>query len=182
MELASDILVAVVSVAVVAWFIVGGVGHFRSKTMPVGAMVISLVVLLTTANMLALTLLFPQPIWAQLAGVVIELGSAVLFYSALRASRRAGLRYAFDVEGPDSLVTHGPYRFIRHPFYASYVLFTGGWAIASWTFWGFLNFVVLTIMYIIAARVEEQKFATGPLADQYAEYRRRAGLFWPKLI
>ena len=80
-----------------------------------------------------------------------------------------------------SLVTSGPYRVVRHPFYTSYLIFWVAMTLGAWSVWGIAVLVLLTAMYTVAARTEEAKFAATPMAGEYAEYRKRAGMFWPKL-
>lgn len=182
MDLIGDVIVTVVSVAILVQHIWALRGHFTSETMATGARVTSAAALLTCICLLILIWSHPQPGWAQLAGILIELGSLVLFWAAIRASRAARLRFAFDDHPPHSLVTMGPYNYVRHPFYTSYLLFWIGWAMATWSLWSILPLIIITILYVKAAKFEERLFATTPLAEDYAAYRERAGLFWPRRI
>jgi protein-S-isoprenylcysteine O-methyltransferase Ste14 len=181
MELFFDLVISAVSIAVVVQYAWALRAHFSSKTVPDGTKLITVTVVVTTLVYTGLVWLVTQPLWAQLTGLVIELLSLALFWAAISASRQARLRLAFDAENPDSLVSEGPYRFIRHPFYTSYLIFWIGWAIATWSAWALLPLAALVAIYVAAARGEEQKFARSPLAQKYAEYRTRTGFFWPRL-
>ncbi|WP_240229672.1 methyltransferase family protein [Devosia lacusdianchii] len=182
MELIADLVVTVVSIAILAQHVWALRGHFASETMANGARVTSAAALLTCACLLLLVWTHSQPIWAQVVGVLIELGSLALFWAAIKASRTARLRFAFDDQPPHSLVTIGPYQYVRHPFYTSYLLFWIGWAIATWSLWSVLPLIIVATLYVLAARMEERLFATTALADEYAAYRQRAGLFWPRRL
>ncbi|HEV7276896.1 MAG TPA: isoprenylcysteine carboxylmethyltransferase family protein [Devosiaceae bacterium] len=175
-----DVLATAVAIAVIAQYTWSMRGHFSSKSMPRGAVVISVVVLLSTALLLVLQWTLAQPAWAVLLGIALELGSLVLFWAAIRASRQARLRLAFDEENPDTLVTEGPYRYLRHPFYTSYLIFWTGWAIAVWSVWALVPLLAIAIVYVIAAKGEERKFERTTLADQYRAYKRRTGFLWPR--
>jgi protein-S-isoprenylcysteine O-methyltransferase Ste14 len=180
MDLALDLLTTAVAVAVLAQYSWSMRGHFSSKGMPQGAILIAVVVLAATAFLLVLQWLLPQPPWAVLLGLAVELGSLVLFWAAIRASRNARLRLAFDEENPDTLVTEGPYRYLRHPFYTSYLIFWAGWAIAVWSPWSLLPLLAIVVIYVTAARGEERKFEKTALARDYQAYKQRTGFLWPR--
>ncbi|PTM96465.1 methyltransferase family protein [Mycoplana dimorpha] len=180
METALDLAITGISIAVVGFYAWSLRGHFSSASMPFTMRVVSAAVTLTTLLFLYLTWGRLQPAGAQLVGLGLEIAAALLFWWAISASRTARLRYAFDPDKPDSLVTVGPYRLVRHPFYTSYIIFWAGWAVATWTLWSILPVLAFVVIYVVAARGEEAKFAATPLAAEYAAYRRRTGFLVPK--
>jgi protein-S-isoprenylcysteine O-methyltransferase Ste14 len=107
--------------------------------------------------------------------------SFVLFWAAIRESSRARLLAAFDEKLPSSLLTTGPYAYVRHPFYTSYLLLWTGWSVATWSLWAVPPLAIIIMVYWSAARDEERKFAATPMAEDYAEYATRTGRFFPKL-
>ena len=181
MELIIDLIVTALSVAVVVQYSWALKGHFRSKKMPLGTVMISVVVIATSAVFLALMWWQAQPATASLVGLALEALSLWLFWAAIRASRAAQLKMAFDVQNPHALVTEGPYRYLRHPFYTSYVVFWIGWAIATWSAWALAPLVLITVIYVAAALGEERKFSRTAMSAEYDAYRRRTGFFWPRL-
>lgn len=181
MEVLLDVLVTVVAAAVIGAYSWSVKAHFRSEAMPPGARVIATVVTISGLSMLALTWFVGQPAPAQALGASVMLASAALFAWAIHASRRADLRFIYDPEHPRSVIEEGPYRFVRHPFYVSYVLFWLGWAVATWSIVAAVPVVALTWLYVRAARLEESSFATSPLAGSYAGYQQRVGFFLPRL-
>ncbi len=79
-----------------------------------------------------------------------------------------------------TLVTHGPYRWVRHPFYdvgflwlTSLSLLTANWLLAL------LGAGVMT-MLAIRSRVEEAKLIER-FGDEYRAYARRTGKFFPRI-
>jgi protein-S-isoprenylcysteine O-methyltransferase Ste14 len=156
-------------------------GHFASERMTTGARIISLGALAACFALLLLLWSQAQPLGAQIVGIAVMVASLALFWAAVRASREAKLRFAFDEALPRSLVTIGPYAQIRHPFYTSYLLFWIGWGIAVWSIWALIPILVMAALYTVAARYEENLLGDSDMATAYAEYRQRAGMFWPKL-
>ena len=78
------------------------------------------------------------------------------------------------------LVTHGPYRWVRHPFYdvvflwgLSLSLLTANWLLAL------LGFSAFTMM-VLRTRIEEKKLIER-FGDEYRAYASRTGQFLPHL-
>jgi protein-S-isoprenylcysteine O-methyltransferase Ste14 len=181
LEFAFDLLVTLVAVAVVSQYTWSGRGHFQSDKMPLGSMVISLTVIVTSLFDLSLIWTAAQPVVAQLIGLVTMIAAGVFFWVVVRESKAARLRLAFDEQGPRSLVMTGPYAYVRHPFYTSYIVFWAGLAISTWSIIAIFPFAILVVIYVFAAQVEEGKFARSAMAEEYAAYKARTGRFWPRL-
>jgi protein-S-isoprenylcysteine O-methyltransferase Ste14 len=180
LDLTVDIVVAVVSWAVVAQHIWATRGHFVSERMEMGARLLALLVIASTLVFTVLLFTGPHPLWPVVIGVLLELGSLALFWGAIRASRQAQLHFAFDPDPPHSVLDRGPYRYVRHPFYTSYMLFWLGWGLATWSPWAIPLVVIIVAFYWVAARGEERRFAGTPFGAEYERYKRSAGLFWPR--
>ena len=181
MGLFGDLLVLVVSLAIVGQHIWATRDHFVSKKMAPLALALGLLVVATTLIFSVLLFFFEAPAATTIIGLVLELASLALFWAAIRTSRQAKLLFAFDPGLPHGLLDVGPYRYVRHPFYTSYLLFWIGWALAIWSVWTLPLLLLFIAFYVAAATGEERKFAATDLGGDYASYRRRAGLFWPKL-
>lgn len=107
--------------------------------------------------------------------------SLLLFLSTCRANIETKLTPIYSTNTPVHLVTKGPYRFIRHPFYSAYLLNYVGIAVVSSSIPALLAVALVYGIYHHATTVEEQKFSHSPLADDYALYKRKAGRFLPAL-
>jgi len=180
MDLILDLVLSLVSLSVIAQYSWSLKAHFNSPKMPTGTVVISVVVLATAAIYVTLLWIESQPALATLVGLGLEGLALWLFWAAIKASRAARLKMAFDLQNPHGLVTTGPYRYLRHPFYTSYLIFWVGWAVATWSLWSVLPLMVIAVIYVTAALGEERKFSRTAMAADYADYRSRTGFFWPK--
>lgn len=113
------------------------------------------------------------------AALLLYAVSLGMFWWCVRINRTQPLSLAFSTDQPGHIVTSGPYAWVRHPFYLSYllcwiagVLATGQWVLlATVAFMGWI--------YWRAAVKEEAKFAASPLAEAYRGYAARAGRFVP---
>ena len=103
-----------------------------------------------------------------------------IFFWAIGTTRRQPPTLAFEDDKPSMLYRNGPYRYVRHPFYLSYITFWIGTAVATLDLLPWLVPLVMLLLYADAARREEQKFANSELARAYAEYREQAGMFLPR--
>lgn len=115
----------------------------------------------------------------QATAALLFIGSILLFFSAAKANKEKILTLAFSNDAPTRLLAVGPYRWIRHPFYASYSLgyFAGG--LGSGGIYYFIPFIVMFFLYYWAASREEGKFGNSDLAEEYRVYRERTGMFLP---
>jgi protein-S-isoprenylcysteine O-methyltransferase Ste14 len=153
--------------------------HFRSTgPMPLGMKVVSL---LNVAGfgwfVLRLITDRPSSLWP--IGLGCFALSMAVFAWAVRSTRNSPPTLAFSTDEPAFLLRHGPYQYVRHPFYVAYLLFWTGTAIASrgWAPWAAPALMLL--VYTNAARREEQKFARSSLAAAYRQYRSKVGMFLP---
>jgi protein-S-isoprenylcysteine O-methyltransferase Ste14 len=107
--------------------------------------------------------------------------SISLFLSAVRAHGDCSPSAIFELDVPVHLARGGPYRNIRHPFYASYTIYWIAGGVASWSIVAMAAAVVMLGIYWNAIRMEEAKFESSALASDYADYRRRTGRLVPRL-
>lgn len=116
-----------------------------------------------------------------LASGLLILNAAALI--TIWSHRILGNHWSGDLETKaDHRVVHsGPYRWIRHPLYSSYLfiavgllLTTGNWLVSG---------LVFSYFSAVAARSwKEEEMLSARLGEDYAEYRRRTGRFLPKVI
>ncbi len=122
---------------------------------------------------------YSQALWA--VGAALAICSVVLYESARRVVTGRGFFVALSGAVPDAVCTVGPYRYIRHPVYTSYLLALPGdrgcipglpSAASVRRESGVLRF---------RGRLRRAHDCTRPLAQAYASYRQGAGMFVPRL-
>ena len=124
----------------------------------------------------------PEAVPETLAAAGLYLCALGLFWWAIRTSAQHHLSAAFSRDLPVHMVERGPYRFIRHPLYCSYLLTWMAGAVATGRVWLLPSIAVMLIVYVRAARMEEDKFSRSPLASAYWQYRLRTGMFFPNPV
>jgi protein-S-isoprenylcysteine O-methyltransferase Ste14 len=155
-------------------------GHFRSTgKMPTGMKLVSLLSLL---GFLSFTgrLITSGASGSAILALSFFVASLALFAWTIRATRQTPPTLAFDTDKPAFLLLHGPYQYVRHPFYLSYMLFWIGTAVAFAGALPWLTPLVMLLVYQQAASREERKFANSDFSIAYADYQRRAGMFVPR--
>jgi protein-S-isoprenylcysteine O-methyltransferase Ste14 len=110
---------------------------------------------------------------------LLYLWSLGLFWWAIHTNAAVRLSAAFSPDVPIHLVKDGPYQFIRHPFYCSYVLAWSAGMIATARWWLLPTVAVMIVIYWRAATAEEKKFSRSSLADEYGRYRARTAWLVP---
>ena len=123
----------------------------------------------------------PVAEWRDAFGSIAIAGAGGLFAWAVMNTRRRRLTLAFTLDSPGFVVQAGPYAWVRHPFYTSYLAFWVGTAVESpgWRHWAVP--AAMAVVYVTAARMEEKRFASSGLAEEYAGYATRTGMMVPRV-
>ncbi len=114
------------------------------------------------------------------AAMLVAVLSGALFAWGAVHVRPMALTASFSADVPVRLISSGPFLRIRHPFYTAYVLAQLFVLVASASPWSAPLCVVMAGVYVTAARREERKFASSPLAEAYSRYARATGAFCPR--
>ena len=139
--------------------------------------------LLALAHVVGAFFLQPRSDGFAVAGTMMYAGAILIFLSAIEAANRTRLQRAFiDHPLPDRLITDGPYRLIRHPFYLGYIVGALAPAIALDHIVIVLVSAAMIAITVAAAFREERVWLASPRADAYREYQRRTGMFLPLKI
>jgi protein-S-isoprenylcysteine O-methyltransferase Ste14 len=120
-----------------------------------------------------------RSVYAEAIGLATTAVAAALFWWAVVTTRRRRLTLAFSDDAPVFMISTGPYRWVRHPFYASYLAW---WCAVALECGGVLPWAMPAIMvflYARAARMEEAKFASSPFSRDYAAYVSKTGMMMP---
>jgi protein-S-isoprenylcysteine O-methyltransferase Ste14 len=122
----------------------------------------------------------PLPLWLRWTGLALGYGSLPLFVW-IQASLGLNFNTTLHLREGHTLVTEGPYRWVRHPMYTALILFVIAWFLAS------ANWLVglpgvLGLAAILINRVDrEEALMIEQFGDQYRAYAQSTGRFLPKL-
>lgn len=119
------------------------------------------------------------PNWLRWLGV-IGATSSVLLVAWIH--RTLGKQYSaeFAIQKDHVLVTTGPYARTRHPMYTALNMFSVSMAITTSNLLVLLFAILVVLPFPWIARVEEQMLLET-FGDDYREYMRRTGRFFPRI-
>jgi protein-S-isoprenylcysteine O-methyltransferase Ste14 len=120
----------------------------------------------------------PRASWMQVTGLALIILGVILF---IWARRTLGTFYSGHVSVVDGqpLVQGGPYRFIRHPAYAGYLLMSLGLGLGYSSLTGLAaDFLLLLPAVIYRLRVEDNLLA-GHFGAQFKEYASKISRLIP---
>jgi protein-S-isoprenylcysteine O-methyltransferase Ste14 len=118
------------------------------------------------------------PPWVRWLGVVIAFGAAALLTWTFR-SIGTNITDTVVTRRNHVLVTHGPYRWVRHPFYGAVGLFVLGIAFMAANWFILLAGAVLWSLFVVRTRKEEENLVARSGHD-YRGYMERTGRFFPR--
>jgi protein-S-isoprenylcysteine O-methyltransferase Ste14 len=95
--------------------------------------------------------------WPAAGFVLVTLGAGLSLFSLLTMGRLFGVRPALR-----GLVTSGPYRFVRHPMYLSYVLADIGYNLQEWNSVTLLLVLVGWMSLVYRIHAEERLLSQDP--------------------
>ena len=120
----------------------------------------------------------PLPAWLRWTGAPIGIAAVCLLFWTLRSLGR-NLTDTVVTRRDAALVTDGPYRWIRHPFYVSMLLGVIATSLiaANWL----LAITGVGMFSLLAVRAStEERNLVARFGRDYEEYRRRTGRFVPR--
>jgi protein-S-isoprenylcysteine O-methyltransferase Ste14 len=125
-------------------------------------------------------LVVPGAIWFRCAGlVIVGLGFALRAWAITTLG--AAFRTTVEVDRGQTVVTRGPYRWVRHPSYTGLLVITVGFgvAFASWLFLA-LCAVLPSLALLRRIKVEEPELARV-LDEPYRAYSARTKRLIPRI-
>jgi protein-S-isoprenylcysteine O-methyltransferase Ste14 len=111
------------------------------------------------------------PWWVQALGAVLLIGSFWLFYLTFRYNPYLSPAVRLQSERAHSVVDTGPYRYVRHPMYAGFALFTASTALLLGSWAGLVASVALVALVAVRATLEERVLRAE--LEGYDVYARR---------
>ncbi|MHC4620369.1 MAG: methyltransferase [Planctomycetota bacterium] len=121
----------------------------------------------------------PVPSWIRWFGVIVTVSGMALEFST---QVFLGRNYSttLHVGEKQSLVTTGPYRYIRHPMYTALFSVGIGMGLTSASWYFVIPFVATGVVVMFRTRREEEAMIER-FGDEYIEYAQTTGRFIPKV-
>jgi protein-S-isoprenylcysteine O-methyltransferase Ste14 len=122
----------------------------------------------------------PLPPWLRWAGAAIgACAGSVIVWTFHTLGRN--LTDTVVTRREHTLVTHGPYRWVRHPFYDAVALGVAGNALAAANWFLGLTGILTLALLIARTRIEEEKLVAR-FGDRYRGYMNDTGRFLPRSV
>jgi protein-S-isoprenylcysteine O-methyltransferase Ste14 len=120
----------------------------------------------------------PLPVWLRWTGAgVWVIGAGLLIWTLHSLGKN--LTDTVVTRKEHTLVTRGPYRWVRHPFYvcAGLLIFASSLIAANWFI--FAGIAAFLSLVVLRTRTEEEKLLAR-FGDDYRAYMARTGRFFPR--
>jgi protein-S-isoprenylcysteine O-methyltransferase Ste14 len=121
----------------------------------------------------------PLPAWVRWTGVGVIAVACGLLVWAFRCLGK-NLTDTVVTRQKHTLVSRGPYRWVRHPFYDSVALLMVAVSLITANWFLFVTGVVVFVLLIIRTRTEEENMLAR-FGDNYRAYMERTGRFVPRM-
>ncbi len=117
------------------------------------------------------------PTWLRYVGVGLGVVTVPMLYWVFRSLGR-NLTDTVATRNKHTLVTHGPYRWVRHPLYLVGTLFWIGFSLVSANWFVGLMSILSFAAVVIRTPIEEAKLIQR-FGEDYRQYMKRTGRFLP---
>jgi len=108
------------------------------------------------------------PAWLQVVGAILLLASFYLFFLTFRENPYASPAVRVQTERGQTVISTGPYHYVRHPMYAAAIPFAVGTALLLGSWYGLLMGLILIAAIAFRAVREERVLRAG--LPGYEEY------------
>ncbi len=118
------------------------------------------------------------PSWLRWIGVGLGLLASGLWIWTFRTLGK-NLTDTVVTRKVHTLVTGGPYRFVRHPFYDAMLLGVVANSLTAANWFILVTGVSVFLLLVLRTRIEEDHLVAR-FGDDYRAYTERTGRFWPR--
>jgi protein-S-isoprenylcysteine O-methyltransferase Ste14 len=108
------------------------------------------------------------PVFVNIAGLVFILLGSLLFTWSMFSNKFFSTLVRLQTDRQHTVVTEGPYKFVRHPGYLGYIIFTLATPVALGAFWGLVFSGIIGILLIVRTALEDATLKKE--LPGYAEY------------
>ncbi|HEX9225897.1 MAG TPA: isoprenylcysteine carboxylmethyltransferase family protein, partial [Arthrobacter sp.] len=120
------------------------------------------------------------PIPYRWMGVLVLFSGGVLFVLTLH-TLGTNLTDTVVTRREHFLVTDGPYRWVRHPFYVSAAVLYASAALVTGSLLLFISGLLTLAVLVVRTRKEEDQLLQR-FGDEYCRYMQRTGRFFPRFF
>ena len=110
----------------------------------------------------------PVPVWIQGLGLIVLLGSFYLFFLTFRENSYLSTVVRVQQERGHTVISTGPYHYVRHPMYAGFLLFMVGTPLLLGSWYGVL--LGLAFMLVLARRAILEERTLQKELSGYTDY------------
>ena len=116
--------------------------------------------------------------WTIILACTVYMTGLLLFLWGINTAKE--LNFAFGGFS-GKIISSGPYRIMRHPFYVSYTLIwtTGTFLFNSPVLW--ITLIYLAAFYWSSAKSEEETILSSEMAREYESYCKETNMFIPRI-
>src|SRR4030095_5760932 len=111
------------------------------------------------------------PRWLQVIGSLALLASFYIFYLVFRENTYLSPAVRVQTDRGQTVVSSGPYQYVRHPMYAGFILFAVGTALLLGSWYGLLGGLILIAM--VAWRAVQEERVLREELNGYRVYMKR---------
>ena len=141
---------------------------------------ISIIVFVANPNWLGFANL-SLPTWLRLTGVALAIcGFILLQWAQVTLGRSWSDTPRMMKE--QTLITSGPYRFIRHPIYTAFLLILGSTFFISANWLVGLAWIGMTVLEVASRISFEERLMIEYFGDEYRDYMKGTGQLFPKVL
>ncbi len=124
---------------------------------------------------------FPFPFWLRWIGFFIGLVALLIFFWVLRSLGR-NFSTTLTIKKDQTLVSYGPYRWVRHPMYASFILLWVGFFFISANWFIGLTGILGFVWAIVVRTPREEQMMIERFGDEYISYMKCTGRYLPRWL
>jgi len=120
------------------------------------------------------------PTWLRWLGVAVGFGMVPVLYWVMSTLGK-NISETILTKEDHKLVTHGPYRWVRHPLYsvATVIFVFLGILAANWFIMVMALLIIIGMALVVIPKEEAQ--LTEKFGAEYREYKKRTGMLAPRL-
>ena len=131
--------------------------------------------------------LLTAPVWRVVIAIMLAVTGLSLSVWSIVYMRRKGDGNPMDAFGHEvaprtkHLMTEGPYRLSRNPMLTGSFVYYAGICVWLWTWLALVVFVAFIAIMMIQVLSEEKRLCKD-FGEEYEDYCRRTGRFWPRSL